>query len=142
MSVGYELGEVHWQIEDNGTIKLGVQGPPKPSRTGQSFRSYRGPMIWNHETQGRWMHLAVVYDRTEGTVIHHINGQPVSLESTKPDPPLRLGETEIGNWSPGTFNDPRPIRNLNGAIDELAVFARPLAHAEIEKHYRIGLPRD
>lgn len=53
----------------------------------------------------------------------------------------RFGNGEIGNW--GLPNKPDvsyAIRNLNGAMDEFAIFSGALSDEEILKFYEVGNP--
>jgi len=47
--------------------------------------------------------------------------------------PLQIGPADIGNLT-GSF------RGLNGAIDELAIWSRPLSESEVQSMYHAGLP--
>jgi hypothetical protein len=45
---------------------------------------------------------------------------------------LRIGNGDIGNWSQPFREDPTwAIRNLNGMIDEFAIFKQALSNEEI-----------
>jgi hypothetical protein len=130
MSDGDAVGGVHWQIEKDGTIKLGIQRTAK----------YRGTVVFRPDMKSQWVHLAVVYDRGEGAVTHYVNGRPAVRLPIRSHVPLRVGDAEIGNWNQATCAS-QPIRNLNGVIDEFAVFSRPLSPAEVERHALVGSPR-
>src|SRR5262249_22346436 len=84
MADGWEEGELHWQIGDNGMLILGVQSSPKG----------RGAHYHAHDAItparfGRWVHLAVVYDRDNAQVTHYLDGQLAAQEATQFDIPLR-----------------------------------------------------
>ena len=52
---------------------------------------------------------------------------------------LRIGNAEIGNWGDPNRKDPSyAIRNLNGRIDELAIFNVALSESEIKTLYQKG----
>ena len=53
----------------------------------------------------------------------------------------RIGAASIGNWSIPTKPDSEfAIRNLNGSIDEFAIFAATLSADEIREMYDNGKP--
>ena len=75
---------------------------------------------------------------------HYLNGEVLSRESI-PDVQLvretRIGKASIGNWSLPTRPDSEfAIRNLNGSIDEFALFDVALNAAEIRELYENGKP--
>jgi hypothetical protein len=53
---------------------------------------------------------------------------------------LSIGNAEIGNWGVPLTGVQTPIRNLNGRVDEFAIFSRALGAAEIQGLYRAGEP--
>ena len=54
---------------------------------------------------------------------------------------VRIGAASIGNWSEPMREDPHfAVRNLNGAIDEFAIFSGALSAEEIRELYEIGKP--
>src|SRR5262249_55124331 len=75
MTDGWEEGEPHWQIGSNGTLILGVQAPP-----GMRGGHYHAPEVLTPDQFGRWLHLAVVYDRDNNTVTHYLDGRLVAQE--------------------------------------------------------------
>ena len=130
MADGWEPGEFHWQVGNDGTAILGVQSSPK-SRGAH----YHGYAAVTPGRFGRWMHLAVVYDGEARVVRHFVNGRPISEQPTEFDTPLRIGEAEIGNWNLASHRNNTPIRFLHGALDDLMLFTRPLDSGEIERLY-------
>ena len=54
---------------------------------------------------------------------------------------LRIGPAEIGNWGQPLRRTPWfAVRNLNGTIDELAIFNAALSANEIRQLYEQGKP--
>jgi hypothetical protein len=53
---------------------------------------------------------------------------------------VTIGAASIGNWSdPRYRKDPEfVVRNLNGAIDEFAIFSEALDSGEVRKLYESG----
>ena len=138
MSNGIGEGGVHWQFEQSGAIKLGIQ---RSVNRNELRARYPGPVAFRPELKGRWLHLAVVYDRSRATVSHHVNGRRLASLPIRSDMKLRIGHAEIGNWREES-SGLQPIRNLDGAIDELAILSRPLSDEEVRAHYSIGSPRE
>ncbi len=145
----YQTGEPHWQIRDDGVLMIGVMVddtharvvPTGPPILGQS-RNYYSPPFWNLSMSGQWVHLASVYDPAQRRVAHFVNGQRVSEDTIAENyvvRDLKIGNAEIGNWAEPTRTDPEfAIRNLNGRIDELAIFQTALTDDEIGELFRRG----
>lgn len=142
MGDGYEDGEPHWQIRNDGRLMLSIMVDqdkrhpyyPKKSR---HHHIYLSPPVWDISQSGQWMHLASVYDPATELVSHFVDGAEVSTEKIEPVfmvKNLQIGNGEIGNWSQPFRTDPTfAIRNLNGRIDELAIFKTALAKEEIAR---------
>lgn len=141
MSDGWEEGECHWQIGSDGTLILGIRGPegyqPAPNIRGPQYRAH-GAIT--PERFGRWVHLAVTYDRERGEVIHYVDGKPVAQSEILLDLPLVIGDAELGNWTLTGFKSKSPIRNFTGGMDEFLLFKRALTGEEIERLYTQGRP--
>jgi hypothetical protein len=76
-----------------------------------------------------------VYDPDQRLVSHFVDGEMVSREEI-PDEylvkTLRIGNGEIGNWGEPFREDPSwAIRNLNGRMDEIAIYKDALSKGEI-----------
>ncbi len=141
MADGWEEGEIHWQIGSDGTLILGIKGPPDY----QPAPNIRGPQYRAHgaltpERFGRWIHLAVAYDRERGEVVHYVDGKPVGRAEILLNLPLRIGDAELGNWNSAGYRNKTPIRNLNGCIDEFLLFNRALTREEVEILHTQGRP--
>lgn len=129
---GYEVGEAHWQLRDDGRLLLGIKTP-------EGHVAYDSEPILNIKHLGRWTHLATVYDSHSRRVTHYINGNRVGSAPVKTnDFKLRFGETEIGNWGTPLKYSPQKIRNFNGQIDELTLFGEALSPEEIQSLYVDG----
>ncbi|QDT10654.1 LamG-like jellyroll fold domain-containing protein [Planctomycetes bacterium K23_9] len=156
MADGYETGEPHWQIRNDGRLMFSVmvddtQSSRHYSKLDQGFvdsaglaRVYYSEPFWDASQSGKWFHLAVVYDPVKRQVTQYVDGK---RNSSEPIPDkffidrLKLGPSEIGNWGQPFRKTPWfAVRNLNGAIDELAVFDAALNDAEIETLYTNGKP--
>ena len=145
MADGYETGEPHWQIQDDGRLMLSImvddQGrhPVYPEKS-RYHHIYYSPPVWNHAMSGQWIHLASVFDPINGVVCHYANGERISREEIDPlflIKSLRIGNGEIGNWGQSFRKDPSfAIRNLNGRMDEIAIFKTALEDAEMRSLYQ------
>ncbi len=140
MGDGYETGEPHWQIRDDGKMMLSVMiddtRPSKyPGDTAGFHHVYFSPPIWDLSMSGQWMHLASVFDPARRSVAHFVNGEQVShhaIDDENRVTSLRIGNGEIGNWGLPFREDPSfAIRNLNGRMDEIMIFATALSADEI-----------
>ena len=149
----YQNGEPHWQIRNDGMLMIGVMiddqairkdlktedGEPMRGRS----RNYYSPPIWDMSMSGQWLHLVSVYDPSKRRAAHYVNGSTISEHEIEDDyviNRLKIGNAEIGNWGDPNRKDPGyAIRNLNGRIDELAIFNAVLSDSEIAELYRNGL---
>lgn len=142
MGDGYENGEPHWQIRDDGKLMLSImvddtKPHPKYPKKGRYHHVYFSPPIWDLSKSGQWMHLVSVYDPKNKQATHHVNGKKISEEEIQPlfhVDTLRIGNAEIGNWGQPFRETPWfAIRNLNGRIDELAILDTALSEQEISE---------
>lgn len=144
----YNQGEPHWQILDTGQLFFSVRHKPDdvsgPEKQKQTHQPVLSPPFWKPSMSGRWLHLATTYDADAGRTTHYLNGRILHADDI--DPALqvrttRIGAASIGNWSIPTRPDSEfAIRNLNGSIDEFAIFAAALSADEIRKMYENGKP--
>ena len=144
MGDGYENGEPHWQIRDDGKLMLSImvddqkRHPRYPNKS-RYHHVYYSPPIWELSQSGQWMHLVSVYDPKNKRVSHHVDGKRVSEEAIDPlfhVETLRIGNGEIGNWGEPFRETPWfAIRNLNGRIDELAILNAAMSDEEVRKLY-------
>ena len=145
MGDGYETGEPHWQIRDDGKLMLSVmvddkaRHPKFPTKS-RFHHVYYSPPMWDLSMSGQWLHLASVYDPQNRVVSHYVNGSRISREDIEPDfvvDTLRIGNGEIGNWGQPFREDPTfAIRNLNGRMDEVAIIGAAFDDGEIAAIYR------
>ncbi len=142
LSDNFQTGEAHWQIKHDGRLMLSLmhaEGKKGGNHT------YFAPPIWDKSMSGQWIHLTSVFDTKEQSVTHYVNGSAVSHEKIAKGKQLhttRIGAGEIGNWGlPLKADDPWfAIRNLNGAIDEFAIFSAALSAEKIAELYHKGKP--
>ncbi len=156
---GHDDREPHWQLMDDGRIFFSVKVPNESRRHNQlnehsdngkakhSQPIYYSPSIWNPSLSGRWMMLAVTYDVDRQKVTHYLNGKAISSENIPGQSlveSIRVGQASICNWSEPMYRtDPKfVLRNLNGTMDEFAMFSTALTEDEIRQWYESGNPNE
>ena len=139
----YNQGEPHWQILHTGQIYFSVR-PTEPGTVGPPDQKVLSPSFWKPSMSGKWLHLATTYNAETGLVVHYLNGKPIHQENIPAEQIVkqtRIGIASIGNWDSPTLPDAEfAIRNLNGSIDEFALFAAALKPNEIQEMYLNGKP--
>ncbi len=156
MSDGYETGELHWQIHNDGRLMFSVmvddtqkvrhfsELEQREVETAGLARVYYSEPIWDISKSGQWFHLAAVYDPAGRKVVQYANGKQVGSQEIIDKfyiEKLRIGAAEIGNWGQPFRKTPWfSVRNLNGTIDELAIFAAALTSEEIAMLFQNGKP--
>jgi hypothetical protein len=141
---GYDNGEPHWRICEDGSLMFSIIYRPVDVPKSAKYKQihYSKP-VFTADSLGRWHHLAVTYDSTSGEVIQYFDAQEVGREISplhQPARPITFGPCEIGNWGLPTQNHDSPIRNLNGAIDEFAIYQAILSPTEILQQFEAGKP--
>jgi hypothetical protein len=129
---GNNPGQVHWIINRDTTMRLALIGntlaPGSTERQGHP--DSRTPVL---PEQGRWVHLATVYDSTRGTVRFYLNGLLDSETHLQTAHPARLGPAQIGNWN-------QQDRKLSGRVDELLLLGRAMSDDELRALHAAGNP--
>ncbi|MES2793354.1 MAG: LamG-like jellyroll fold domain-containing protein [Planctomycetota bacterium] len=125
-------GQVQWIVTDQKATQLMVSGnvPSAGSDLQSTSTTSDSPVLWE---QGRWVHLAAVYDTSKRRVRFYLNGKSDGETTMKEAHPPRLGQVEIGN---GDQID----RKLSGRIDEFLLLGRAMGDAEIRQLYQDGNP--
>lgn len=141
---GYDNGEPHWQIYEDGSLMFSIMyRPAEAAKSAKYNQMYFSRPVFTADSLGRWHHLAVTYDNASGEVIQYFDGQEVGREISKlhqPGRDLLFGPCEIGNWGLPTQGHQFPIRNLNGAIDEFAIYSAALSADEVRSLFDHGRP--
>ena len=129
---GNNPGQVHWMINRDTTMRLALIGNTfAPSSIEQtSHPDSRTPVL---PKQGRWVHLAAVYDSTLGTIRFYLNGQFDKEARMRIAHPARLGPAQIGNWN-------QQDRKLSGRVDELLLLGRAMSDDELRALHAAGNP--
>lgn len=123
-------GVSHWQLEQGGHLKFGINSGPK----------HRSPAVLSPSKLGLWTNLATVMDAGNRSITHYVDGQAVSNCEIPSGVRAEVGWAEIGNWDFPLPSDSEPIRNLNGRMDEFILFSRALDAREIRAMYEAGKP--
>lgn len=139
----YNQGEPHWQILHTGQIYFSVR-PAEPGTKGPRDQKVLSPSFWQPSLSGKWLHLATTYHAETGLTVHYLNGEAIHAETIPQEQRVsttRIGTASLGNWASPTQPDAEfAIRNLNGSIDEFALFAAELSSEEIKEMYLNGKP--
>ena len=83
----------------------------------------------------------MTYDNVSGMALQYFDGKEVGREVSalhQPGRPITLGPCELGNWGLPTQGHQFPIRTLNGAIDEFAIYHDVLSPSEIQTLFEQG----
>jgi hypothetical protein len=141
---GYDNGEPHWQIDEDGSLMFSIIYRPDGVATGGSWnQKYFSKPVFRADSLGRWHHIAVSYDNRSGEVVQYFDGVEVSREASplhQPGRTITFGPCELGNWGLPTAHHAFPIRNLNGAIDEFTIYSTALGNVEIQSIFENGRP--
>lgn len=125
-------GQVHWMLTQNTTMRLALIGntlTPDAAET-QGHPDSLTPVL---PEQGRWVHLATVYDADARTVRFYLNGSFDKETRHDTAHPARLGRAQIGNWN-------QHDRKLSGRLDELLLLGRAMKDTEVRALYEAGNP--
>jgi hypothetical protein len=125
-------GQVHWMLSQSGVMRLALKDlvTAPDAVAGTRYPESRSPVPG---TEGRWIHLAAVYDAPARTASFYVDGR---LDGTTPlaeAPPARFGPARIGNWN-------RHDRKLSGRIDEFVILGRAASAEEIRDLHAAGAP--
>ncbi|MFG0334454.1 MAG: LamG-like jellyroll fold domain-containing protein [Maioricimonas sp. JB049] len=125
-------GQVHWMVTRYTTMRLALYGNTLAADAIEpdGYPDSRTSVL---PEQGRWVHLASVYDAEQKTARFYLNGRFDSETRQAVAHPARLGAAQIGNWN-------RHDRKLSGRIDELVLLGRGLDDDEIYRLYAAGNP--
>jgi hypothetical protein len=126
------MGQVHWMINRNTTMRLALYGNTLAPGSDE-LDGYPDSRTSVLPEQGRWVHLAVVYDSSRRTVRFYLNGAFDKESRQEIAHPARLGAAQIGNWE-------ERDRKLSGRIDELLILGRAMSDTEINVLFEAGNP--
>ncbi len=145
---GHQEREPHWQIMEDGRLFFSVKLPTgvRPELESRQHVFY-SPPFWNTSLSGRWLMLCTTYDVDAGKVTHYVNGEPISTEAISEEwlvDSIKIGAASICNWSEPMYRtDPNfVVRNLNGSMDEFALFSGALSATEVLDLFETGNPNE
>jgi len=125
-------GQVHWMVTRHATMRLALFGntlaPGSVER--ENYPDSHTSVL---PEQGRWVHLATVYNAEARTVRFYLNGKFDNETREAVAHPAKLGPAQIGNWD-------RQDRKLSGRIDELILLGRAMSDDEVHALYEAGNP--
>ncbi|HBT78596.1 MAG TPA: hypothetical protein DEB39_17120 [Planctomycetaceae bacterium] len=132
MTEAFGKGALHWQILNNidngerGAVRLGLcEGRPGKFQAD----NFDAPVVFNAETLGTWVRLAMVLDTERRTVSHYLDGKLLVRYDVPFEMHIDLNKAEMGNWSSDT--PVNPIRNFVGCFEEFMLFSRALSDDEV-----------
>jgi hypothetical protein len=124
-------GQAHWMVTHRATMRLALRANTLASSSGEQYEADSlTPVL---PEQGRWVHLASVYDSKARTVRFFLNGRFDKQVRFQVTHPARLGPAQIGNWN-------RSDRKLSGRVDELLLLGRAMTDGEIRALHAAGNP--
>lgn len=144
---GAKVGGPHWQIMDDGRLFFSVKKREiSDVKKGQKDKHhFMSPSLWNASQSGQWLMIATTYDVDARTVTHYLNGRVFSEEAIPEEylvETVAIGAASICNWSEPVYRTDAhfAVRNLNGSMDEFALFSAALTAREISDIYEHGKP--
>lgn len=125
-------GQVHWMLTRAGVMRLALRGLVLEADAVEhdGFPDSHTPVFG---TEGRWIHLATVYDSEAHSVRFYLDGRFDSETRLAVAPPATLGPARLGNWN-------RNDRRLSGRIDEFFILGRALDDDAIGALHAAGNP--
>jgi anti-sigma factor RsiW len=143
---GHDLHEPHWQIMDDGRLFFSVKKRDQwnPNKGEKDKHIFYSPPFWNSSLSGQWLMITTVYDVDAQQVTHYLNGEQLSQEAIPSEylvEQVSIGNASLGNWGSPERDEPRfAVRNLNGSMDEFAIYSAALSAAEVQDLYANGKP--
>ena len=139
-----KIGAFDWTIQRDGRIRFSIRANDK-----NKVHHYNSPVVFTANSMNKWHHLVTIHDSINNSVKHFLNGKEISqFRAWGQSPPheknvirVTFSDLEIGNFAGKLPNGKRPVRNLTGRIDELAIFGRALDTNEIIEIFETGSPR-
>lgn len=125
-------GSVHWMITPEARVRLAVQASMHASET-SGYACDHDSSTFLAGKEGRWLHLATVYDTDNKTVRFYVDGVVDRESELVIAPQASLGPAQIGNWK-------HEDRVLGGRIDEFTIVGRALTDDEIRSLHAAGTP--
>jgi hypothetical protein len=146
---GHEGREPHWQIMNDGRLFFSVkpESVDELSEAEQEQQVFYSPPFWDTSMSGQWIMLCTVYDVDQQQVTHYLNGEPISVAPI-PDrllvDSIKIGSASVCNWSQPMYRSDATfvVRNLNGSVDEFALFSGALSSDEISVLFQAGNPNE
>jgi hypothetical protein len=125
-------GQVHWMVTKATTMRLALIGNTLAPGS-EEFSGYPNSLTPVLPEQGRWVHLAAVYDSVNRTARLYFNGRLDKESHLTIAHAARLGAAQIGNWD-------SQDRKLSGRVDELLLLGRAMSDPEVRSLFEAGNP--
>jgi len=125
-------GQVHWMVTKATTMRLALIGNTLAPGS-EEISGYPNSVTPVLPEQGRWVHLAAVYDSVNHTARLYLNGRLDKESHLAIAHPARLGAAQIGNWD-------SQDRKLSGRVDELILLGRAMSDDEVRALFEAGNP--
>ena len=141
---GYESGEPHWQILEDGRMMFSIAYPDEKNPEKKVNQIHNSPVVFTKTNLGRWHQLVVTYDNCSGEAVQYVDGREVCREISplyQPGRKIVYGACEMGNWGLPTKEHQFPVRNLNGCLDEFLIYSVALDPSLIREMFEIGKPQ-
>ncbi|MEO6739364.1 MAG: LamG-like jellyroll fold domain-containing protein [Chthoniobacteraceae bacterium] len=144
---GAKVTQPHWQIMDDGRLFFSVKKRERAEvKKGERDKyHFMSPPFWSASLSGQWLMIATTYDVDARKVAHYLNGKVLSEEAIPEEylvEKVTIGAASLCNWSEPVYRTDAKfaVRNLNGSMDEFALFSAALSPKEIEDIYEHGKP--
>jgi len=125
-------GQVHWMVTRHTTMRLALFANTLAPGSDEAD-GYPDSLTSVLPEQGRWAHLASVYEAEKRTERFYLNGHFDKETRLAIAHPARLGPAQIGNWD-------QQDRKLSGRVDELLLLGRTMSDDEVHALYEAGNP--
>jgi len=116
-------GTPAWMLRETGQIQISFYGIPDMYATGFTFTG---------ANLGKWVHLALVYDKIGGSEKIYINGALNNSITFSGAPAAVLSALKIGSWNGNS-------RYINARFDDFRIYGAALPYSEVAAIYNYGL---
>ncbi len=136
----------HLNIDDKGRFRLGIYGNEAEFRNPDSQQlanwdiAVSEPCLKGKE--GTWVHLAAVYDSSNGMARLYCDGENVGSHRMKDSLHVKFGVSQIGSSLVGENADYwiTSREALSGSFSEFSISSRAFSSAEIREYWVAGKP--
>lgn len=136
---------LQWMIDAKGNLRMAITNQlGKPALPEGWEGPVKAPAV-SALDYGRWIFLASTYDSRTGEMVHYRDGETIGSGFVTAGLPVNFNSFSCGNWANGSSPSNNPTmrqgyRNIDGRLDELAIFSRALTQDEIRRVFLSGKP--